>query len=503
MVVDAQVSESPARGWLKPQAADLWRFPALALVTTSILAVAMKPILDGEVSSGLIIVLGLAVIGARSGLVPALISAVIASAIFNFFITAPVLTFRILHGRDLAPPAIFTACAILFALLPGRLKDQTFQLSKSNLQLEDLLAVSRRLQVATSEQEIFEILNATVARKHRAELALFRYERNAPVPVGESKRDIKWTEMAALTLSSDAEIFRHEGLTGYLLPGSKGVTGALISSETASTSVDRSFMLALAQVIGLALERARFAWRVAEADANARTDELKSALLSSVSHDLRTPLTSITASASSLIEFGGRFDEQTSRKLLQGIVDECDRLNRFTANLLELTRLQAEASSLSGQVLSVNDVLRSVVQRMQLQTAHHEIQVRSVQQEILVEADTALFELALTNILQNALHYSEPGSTVLIQSHCHGAGCSLTITDEGCGIPESEQSKVFERFYRIKRNQVLPQGSGLGLAIAKGFVEAFNGSIEIRSPIKDGRGTAVIIRLPIINEASA
>ena len=224
---------------------------------------------------------------------------------------------------------------------------------------------------------------------------------------------------------------------------------------------------------------------------------------SSVSHDLRTPLTAISASASSLIEFGSRFDNETSKALLQGIVDECDRLNRFTANLLELSRLQAGGPSIAGQVLSVNDVVRSVVQRLRTRFAGREISVSSTDPEILVTADTALFELALTNVIQNALTYSEPDQPVLVQCSCDRNQCVLTVTDQGCGVPEAEQTRVFERFYRVKRSEHSPQGSGLGLAIAKGFVEAFDGTVNLMSPVIGGKGTTVTITLPVVSEVTA
>jgi len=292
-------------------------------------------------------------------------------------------------------------------------------------------------------------------------------------------------------------------MTGYALHGSNGVVGVLVSDEAAESGLDHSFMLALAQVIGLALERARFATVIAENEASTRTEELKSALLSSVSHDLRTPLTTISASASSLIEFGTRLDNDTSRSLLQGIVDECERLNRFTANLLELSRLQSGGRGIKGQVLSVNDVVRSVVHQLRTRVTNREISIAATQGDILVNADTALFELALTNVIQNALVYSDPGTPVLVQTSCDRNNCYLTVTDQGCGIPESEQSRVFERFYRVKRSEPTPQGSGLGLAIAKGFVEAFDGSIQLSSPVLAGKGTTVTIRLPIVSDGAA
>lgn len=234
-----------------------------------------------------------------------------------------------------------------------------------------------------------------------------------------------------------------------------------------------------------------------------RTEELKSALLSSVSHDLRTPLTAISASASSLITFGNDIDRGTSDSLLKGIVNECERLNRFTANLLELSRLQAGEEAISAQVLSVNDVVRVVVERLRPRFKGRKVQFRPTSPDILVMADAALFELALANIVQNALIYSGPDEPVLIECKRIGLSCVLTVTDAGCGIPASEQQRVFERFYRVRRGEGSPQGSGLGLAIARGFVEAFGGEIALESPVVEGKGTRMQINLPIFEEATA
>lgn len=477
-----------------------WRLPALILIVTSILAIATKPLLHGEVSSGLIFVLGITLVGATSGLTPSLICAVLASAIFNFFLADPVLTFRISSGDDLAPPLIFTACAVVSGLLAGRLRDRTFQLEKTNLQLESLLETSRFLQRAANEAEVADALKATIPALLGSKRGLYRFAEGMLIPVSDSPADVVWTRFARRALESDTEIFSHEGLTGYTLTGRTGTVGILVSDEAARSGLDHNFMLALSQVVGLALERARFAAVISENRANIRTEELKSALLSSVSHDLRTPLTAISAAASSLVAYENQLDAATSRSLLLGIVEECDRLNRFTANLLELSRLQSSGTNIEGQVLSVNDIVRSVLKRLGTRTASHEIRVTSPRQPILVMADAALFELALTNIIQNALLYSDAGTAVHIQSASDCSGCTLTITDQGWGIPEAEQSRVFERFYRVKRAEA-SQGSGLGLAIAKGFVEAFDGSIEIRSPVIADTGTKVTIRLPVVEEA--
>lgn len=473
-----------------------WVVATAILITSVVAAVVLKPVLDGEVSSGLIFVFGITLVGATSGLAASLVCALIASAIFNFVVAEPVLTFRLTTGEDLAPPIIFTLCAIVSGVLAGRLKDRSFELGQANVQLESLLETSRRLQVALDIASIEEVLKTSVVGRLGFDLSLFRMHDGHAALFETSNQNPELLALANKVIASEQAILRAPPHVAYRLEGSRTCVGALVVRQPDDVRIEPSFLPALASLIGLALERAQFAEVIAETEAMARTEELKSALLSSVSHDLRTPLTTISASASSLIEYGARFDTETANTLLRGIVDECERLNRFTANLLELSRLQSGVAGLSGQILSVADIVRSVANRARPRAGKREIKFVAPREEILVEADTALFELALTNVIQNAILYSDDGSIILVQADGDARSCTLTVTDQGCGVPKEDQQRVFDRFYRVKRSEASPQGSGLGLAIAKGFVEAFGGVIEIMSPVMGGRGTSVIIRLP-------
>lgn len=476
-------------------------FVAAAILTTSVLlAIVMKPVLDGEVSSGLIFVFGITLVGATSGLTASLVCALIASAIFNFVVAEPELTFRLSTGEDLAPPIIFTLCAIVSGVLAGRLKDRSFRLGQANFQLESLLETSRRLQMALDAVSIENVLKTSVIDRLGFDLALFRMRDGSVTPFNPPTTKSDRLALANNVVKNEKPILLDGPCVAYRLDGSQACVGAMVVCKLNHTQEEQAFLSALSSLVGLALERAQFAEVIAETEAVARTEELKSALLSSVSHDLRTPLTTISASASSLIEYGARFDTETANGLLRGIVDECERLNRFTANLLELSRLQSGGSALFGQTLSVTDIVRSVAQRARLRAGNREIKVVTPREDILVEADTVLFDLALTNVLQNAILYSQDSSIILVQADGDANFCTLTITDQGCGIPKEDHQKVFERFYRVKRAESSPQGSGLGLAIAKGFVEAFGGVIEVMSPVMAGKGTSVIIRLPGVAE---
>lgn len=495
--------ESDLRKHLRPTAlaeTGSWRSPAVILFVTIILAVVLKPLLAPQLTPALVFVLGITLIGANSGLVPGFITSILAAAIFNFFLTEPVLSFRMSTIGDLTPPVIFIACAVVSGLLSGRLKEKTSQLGRTNLQLESLLETSRTLQAAPDADAIVTALGASVPGRLGFRLSLYGMKGGKPDALASADHSPDALNSAAKAIAGERVVRAGNTIT-FRLDGSRSRVGALVIENTGEAHVDEAFLEGLASLVGLAFERAQFASMIAEAEVNVRTEELKSALLSSVSHDLRTPITAISASASSLIEYGGHLDSETSQSLLQGIVDECDRLNRFTANLLELSRLQAGGPGIAGQVLSVHDVVRSVVQRLRARFPGREINLSAKPPEILVLADTALFELALINVIQNALIYSEPESPVTVQSTFDRDACCIRVTDRGSGIPASEQDKVFNRFYRAKRNEASPQGSGLGLAIAKGFVEAFDGAIELTSPVLGGKGTTVTITLPIVEEA--
>lgn len=263
-------------------------------------------------------------------------------------------------------------------------------------------------------------------------------------------------------------------------------------------TLDPHFLAALGNLVMIAIERATLSEAISESRATARTEELKTALLSSVSHDFRTPLTAISASASSLIDYRTQLDQHTSERLLRSIVDECERLNRYTANLLEMSRLEAGQSAVRRQPLDVFDILRAVLKRVRARAGLRVFEQIRDDVELTVLADAALFELALVNLLDNAILYSPDGSTIRIEARCEGMNCRIAISDEGSGIPPDDLERVFERFYRVPRSGTLPRGSGLGLAIARGFVEAFDGSIEACVPGVLGRGTSIVINLPLI-----
>lgn len=481
-----------------------WRELVWAVVivaTSSSLAVWTEPFL-GLVTAALIFVLGVTVVGALYGLAASVIAAFAAFLIYNFFLTEPFLSFRMATSKDLAPLIAFNISALIAGVLAGRLQDRAQAAQQSNLQLLSLLETSQALQSALQPDEVVQQLATTAPARLGIELRLFQQAQDGLVEAGGARAGastpLLWRQVAEDIWRQQAGMHQAFGLTGFLLQGSSGPVGVLVigSHKGVPTLIEPSFLAALANILALALERAALSEDVTEARAAARSEELKTALLSSVSHDFRTPLAAISASASSLIEFESQLAPETRHQLLRSIVEECDRLNRYTANLLELSKLQANVAAQNGQVVDVVEILGAAIQRIRSKLGARVIERHLPDGIALVRADPALFELALVNVIDNAVTYSDDGSTIALSVRGEGSQVAIDISDEGCGIPAEDLARVFDRFYRVRRAEAKPRGSGLGLAIAKGFVEAFGGSIRAETPGLNGRGTRIAIRLP-------
>lgn len=475
---------------------------ALVVLPSWFLAIYGQPGL-GRVAAALFFVLGIVICGALGGLGAALAAATAAFLLYNFYLVEPVFSFRISTGRDVIPLLLFSLCAVVAGVLAARLKDRAKAADHSNRQLSSLLEMSQSLQSALRISDIASALDnhlsggdGTTATLFLIRDGSFDAAEHAPdtdprlAPVREAKEN----------MTNPREIGGH---TIYRLDSAAGFEGAILFAHGPAQRLDNAFMSALANLIALAVERAALSESNTERQAQARTEELKTALLSSVSHDFRTPLTAISASASSLIEFRDQLEPAAAKRLLHGIVSECDRLNRYTSNLLEMSRLEAGQSLARTQTLDVADTVSVIVQRMRLRAGQRRIERRLCEEDLLVTVDAAMFELVLVNVLDNAITYSEEGTRILIRLSRESDYCVIAVSDEGHGIPQEDLRKVFTRFYRVPRPQSSPRGSGLGLAIAKGFVEALDGEIRAASPGLDGRGTTITIMLPLATESSS
>lgn len=226
-----------------------------------------------------------------------------------------------------------------------------------------------------------------------------------------------------------------------------------------------------------------------------RTDALRAALLSSVSHDLRTPLTSIKAMASSLLQEEVQWDEEARHGFLQSIEQEADRLNRLVANLLDMSRIEEGALKPDKDWYSVKALLQDVVGRMSLLFEGREVQLHLPDDLLLAELDYLMIDQVLTNLLENALRYTPATSPLDIEAQMEGEQVAISVADRGPGIPAKHLEQVFDKFYRVLHEHSATGGSGLGLTVCRGLVEAHGGRIWAEQ--REGGGLLMRVALPV------
>jgi len=258
------------------------------------------------------------------------------------------------------------------------------------------------------------------------------------------------------------------------------------------TAAARDLLEGMAAQVSLALGRARLVSERAEARIRAEQEHLRSILLSTISHDLRTPLGTITGASSTLLDPGPEATAEDRRMLLATIHQESRRLEKLVDNLLDLTRLESGQVQVRKEWVPVEEIVGSALNRLEAQLEDRAVALDL--RETWIPLDPVLMEQVLLNLLDNALKFSPPGSTLDIACRADGDAATLAITDHGPGLEPGEEERIFEKLYRGSRSASVP-GAGLGLAICRGIIQAHGGSITARSAPQGG--TRVIITLPL------
>jgi two-component system sensor histidine kinase KdpD len=246
----------------------------------------------------------------------------------------------------------------------------------------------------------------------------------------------------------------------------------------------------------LAIERVYLVDDLDQTKRSVEADRLRSALLTSISHDLKTPLAAIIGAAGTLKSFPSELTDQAKAELLSTIVEESERLNRFIANLLDMTRLEAGSIKPNTARHDVSEIVGSVLERASKILAHHSVEVETASELPMLDLDPVLFEQALFNLLDNAAKYSPAGTKIRIEAWQEDNSVKLEVSDEGRGIPIEEIERIFEKFHRTNKGDQVQAGTGLGLAISRGFIEAMGGSL-IAGNRSDRAGAVFTITMPI------
>lgn len=449
-----------------------------------------------------------------AGTAMAMFSAVAGFLVFNFFFTEPRLTFAMVERGQLLTVVFFFLVALVVGQLAGRGRQRLIGLRASRDQTQLLLRYAEQLSTATDSTSAAKVGVDTLVQCFEAPVIFIETAESASeVRVVYALPDAERLDMAAKQAAVWS--WQHQKPSGQgtqtlsqqawrLLPlvvqGEKvGMLALKLSVSPKALNHERESLIdTLVRQLSMALERTRLVAELNATRVSEENERLRSALLSSVSHDLRTPLSSIIGATSSLIELKPQLSDSDQRELLDGILSESERLNRYIQNLLDMTRLGHGTLKIERDWVSFDDVINSALKRLGQSLKHVVVRKQWPATLPLLYVHPALVEQALVNVLDNAQRFSPPGGELLIKAHLsegEPATLVIIIEDQGPGISPELREQVFDMFYSGGDRSA--HGSGLGLAICRGMIGAHGGTINADTG-ESGRGTAIIITLPLL-----
>jgi two-component system sensor histidine kinase KdpD len=498
----------PPRPWQRQTEWAPYGAAAAAVAISTAIAWAMFP---AFAISNLIMVylLGVIIVATRYGRGPSLVASLLSVAAFDFFFVPPYFTFAVSDTQYLVTFAVMLMVALVISSLAVRIRAQAESARERERRMAALYAMSRELAGTRGARELREVAVRHIAEVFRTQVVVL-----LPQPDGRltpAPGDAAQFPMDASELAVGQWVHEHgqvagqstdtlPGASGLYLPltGSRGTVGVLGLRPRDPRPLQAPEQLhqleAFASQTALAIERARLAEDAERAHVRAETERLRNLLLSSVSHDLRTPLASITGAASTLLENDERLDAGTRRDLLETLHEEADRLNRLVQNLLEMTRLESGALQLHTEWHSVEELVGAALGRFGKALARRPVTTRVPPELPLVPMDDVLIEQVLINLLDNALKYTPAESPIEVSAEDGGGAVLIEVADRGPGLPPGEERRIFEKFHRTEAAPTV-RGAGLGLAICRGIVQAHGGRIWAEN--RPGGGVTVRFTLPV------
>ncbi len=499
-----------------------WLIAAAAVVSATVAGEGLRKV-GGDSSVTMGFLTAILAVASMAGLW-ASVAAVIASVLaYNFFFLPPLYTFTIDDPRNIVALIFFGAVALFASRLASRLREQTLAARSRARTTEELYGFSRKIAAINSLDDLLWASSYQVASMLRLSVVVLLPEgEGLAVRAGYPPEDVlEEADLAAATLC-----IRNNKPTGHgsdTLPGARrlfiplatargpvGVLGldaglAAPSRTPPPGSVSgpgpgpatgqRRLLDALADQIAVAVERIGLAEDVVEAQRHAETERLRSALLTSLSHDLRTPLAAILGAATGLETYGAGLRQQERADLLRTIREEAERLSQFVANLLDMTRLAAGAVTARREPVDLNEAIGSAVRRAGRVLEHHRIGTDVPADLPLLDLDPVLFEQVVVNLLDNAAKYTPAGTTITLRARAAGDSVELAIEDAGPGIPADIMPRIFEKFVRAEGADRRRAGTGLGLAICHGFLTAMGAGIRVANR-DDHTGAVFTLTLP-------
>ena len=479
-----------------------------AMLAGSLVAAIFSRLGLGEANLVMAFLAAVAYVGYRSSRQQAATASLAAVLIFDFFFVPPYLTFAVSDTRYLPTFGVMLVIGLAIATLTTRLRAQVASGQLREARTTALYQLGKQLSsvsggvflAAAAGRKVAELCGAEVAvylNRDQGPPQLVFGERTTiaahPVSVPTARWVIDNDQVAGAgtdTLPNAAALF-------LPLAASQGTVGAIAVRTTPIDPLlepdQRRLLEACSSQLALALERDRLSIAASEAQVQAQAEQVRSALLSSVSHDLRTPLAVIAGASSSLLR-SPEFDAETRRQLLETIADEADRLHRLLENILQMSKLELGESATNKQWHLLEEIIGSACDRTRRQMAEHEVRVRLAPDLPLVFVDGLLLEQVFVNLFENAARYTPRGTAVEVRAHLDGKWLVVAVADSGPGLPTGAEERVFEKFYRAAPSSGADRGSGLGLAICRAVLTAHGGTIVAAN--RPGGGAEFLLRLP-------
>jgi two-component system sensor histidine kinase KdpD len=488
----------------------VWFDYALALVATvlaSALAWAVSSVLPLP-NISMVFLAAVLLVAVRSSLGPALACAALSFLTYDFLFIPPNFSFSIQREEDVLTLLFFLLMAALTGNLAARQRRQLQALRDTQEETSELLDLSRKLTAATDRQAVVSAAAQHLNGWSDLQLCLlnrdgqggWKVETGGPLQFSESERaaaDWAWQhDQPAGMGTGTLPLGRWWWWPLSVDDGPLALLGVCAKEGQTLSGQRRRLLTALSQPLAQALARAQLADDLEAARLHGETEQLRSALLASVSHDLRTPLTAMRGSIDSLLALGEAIPLEDRRELLEGTRDEAERLDRYIQNLLDMTRLGHGALKLARDWVSPADIVGSSLNRLRAVLAPLQVSTDVPAELPLLFVHAALIEQALVNVLENAARFSPTHGRLQLGAGANDQEIFFSVSDEGPGIPEEERAKIFDMFYTAARGDRGGQGTGLGLAICQGMVGAHGGRISVADGI-DGRGTCITLHLPL------
>jgi two-component system, OmpR family, sensor histidine kinase KdpD len=476
----------------------LWAMLVVAAIT------AVGKLMAGLDLSNIVMfyLLGVVMVSMRGWRGPALLTSILSATALNFFFIPPLYTFALANPLYWVTVIVLALTGVVISRLVVRIRNQADTVRRRELHTTTLYALSRELAGAALISQVTDLVKNHLGRIFQCDIFILLPGPNGQLSAAStpfSPQDIavaQWVfehiQPAGLgtdTLPSSVYLFAPLAASDNCL----GVVALAPPDQRPLTLDQRQTLMTLVTLTVGAMDRINLADQVRQTQVQVEAEKMRNTLLSSVSHDLRTPLTGIIGAAGTLIESADSLSPKIRGELLQTISNEADRVNRLVSNLLDMTRLESGRIVPNREWLPVEELVGSAMRRCSKGLIGREININLPDNLPMLHADSVLFEQVLVNLLDNAVKYSPTGSAIEVSARTDAETIVVSVADRGSGVPKDQRHSIFEKFVR-GRDAAKTSGVGLGLAICRAIVSLHNGRIWVED--HPGGGTVFSFSLP-------